>query len=434
MSTRIAVVALASFLALPAVVSAQQAKKSTGSKKKAAVPPKPAAPTNWLLWGGSDRNFVTSWTGLADAWPPSGPKKLWSRPLGDGYSPIAVEDNRLYTGYRRGSSDVIVALDAATGKTIWEYAYENQFENSWNEVAPGPYSMPQVVGNRLITASGTGKIHSLDKQTGKPVWSHDLYREFGGTRLGFGYSCHALPYKDSVILLAGGRGSAVVAFDQGDGRVLWKANSFENAHSSPLLIQVDGQPQVVALGAREVISFSPDDGRLLWRHDHPTQHGLAVSTPVWMPGNLLFIASAYSSGSRMLELKQAGGKTTVKELWFKPRLQLHFGSAIFRDGHLYFSEGYNGPSLLTALEPRSGAVKWQQRAFSKAQLVYAEGKLVVLDQDGTLGLVRVNWQKYEELARLPNLLQSLAWTPPTLAGTRLFARDRKTIVALDLAK
>src|ERR1035441_7309331 len=80
---------------------------------------------------------------------------------------------------------------AATGKTLWEYEYENPFTNDYSEaVGPGPYAMPQVVGDRVVTASGTGKIHSLHKKTGKPKWSHDLYNEFHATQLKFGYACH----------------------------------------------------------------------------------------------------------------------------------------------------------------------------------------------------------------------------------------------------
>jgi outer membrane protein assembly factor BamB len=405
------------------------AKKITAAAKKGA----PTAPADWLTWGGPKRDFITTSRGLADKWTGGVPKKLWTRPLGDGYSPIAVEAGRLYTGYRRGSQDVITALDAATGKTIWEHVYENRFENQWNEVAPGPYAMPQVIGDRILSVSGTGKVFSLDKQTGKPVWSADIYRDFGGTRLGFGYSCHALPYKDYLIFLAGGRGSAVVALRQRDGTPVWKSLSFDNAHSSPLLIDVDGQPQVVALLSNQVMGFNPDNGQFLWRENHVTQYGLAVSTPVWMPGNLLFVASAYGTGGRMLQLKQSGGKTTVTQLWHDPKMQLHFGTAIHHDGYLYFSAGYNGPALLTALEPKSGKAKWQVRGFAKAQLLYAEGKLILLDQEGTLGLVRANPEKFEELGRMP-LLTQFAWTPPTLVGTRLYVRDRKTITALDLAK
>jgi len=388
---------------------------------------------DWLLWGGKNRDFVATSTGLASSWPASGPPKLWSRALGDGYSSTAVEGSTLYTTYRRGAQDVITALDARNGNTIWEYAYEAQFQNSYaEEVGPGPYAMPQVVGDRIVTASGTGKIHSLDKKTGRPIWSHDLYTEFGGTVLPFGYSCHALPYKDTLILLAGGHGSAALAFRQSDGAVVWKGLDFQNAHSSPLLIEVDGQPQVVALTAFEVIGFSPSDGQLLWRYPHNTLHGLAISTPIWAPGNLLFISSAYEGGSRVLELHQSGGKTTVKELWYNQRLKSHFGTAIRLGDFLYFSSGHDGPALMTCVKLRTGEIAWQQRGFAKAQLLAADGKLILLDEDGTLALVDPSPAEFRVTARV-EMLEHISWTPPTLSGSTLYLRDRHNIMALDLS-
>jgi outer membrane protein assembly factor BamB len=387
---------------------------------------------DWLLWGGPGHDFIAPSTRLAAAWPAAGPRRLWSRSLGDGYSAVAVEGTTLYTAYRRGSQDVIIALDSRTGTTIWEYAYEAQFTNSYSEaVGPGPYAMPQVVGDRIVTASGTGKIHSLDKKTGRPVWSHDVYAEFGGTRLQFGYSCHALPYKDTLILLAGGQGSAALAFRQTDGAVVWKGLSFQNAHSSPRLIEVDGQKQVIALIASEVISINPDNGELLWRYPHNTHNGLAISTPVWAPGNLLFISSAYEGGSRVLELHQAAGKTAVKELWYNQRLKSHFGTVIRLGDYVYFSSGHDGPAFLTCVNLRTGEVAWQERGFAKAQLVAADGKLILLDQDGTLALIDPTPAALRIVTKA-SLLEHLSWTPPTLSGTRLYIRDRRNLMALDL--
>jgi len=291
--------------------------------------------------------------------------------------------------------------------------------------------MPQVVGDRLVTASGIGKIHSLDKKTGRPVWFRDLYVEFGGTRLEFGYACHALPYKDTLILLAGGTFSAATALRQSDGAAVWKSLQFKNAHSSPVLIEVDGQPQGAALVASEVIGFNPDNGQLLWRHPHETQYGLAVSTPVWAPGNLLFVSSAYSGGSRVLQLSQSGGKTTVKELWHNG-IQSHFGTVIRQGEYLYLSSGHDGPALMTCMKLRSGEIVWQKRGFAKAQLLAADGKLILLDEDGTLALAEATPAGFQVLAQAP-ILQSLSWTPPTLAGTKLYVRDRRNLMALDLA-
>ena len=391
-----------------------------------------ASSGDWLLWGGPHHDFIAPSTGLAATWPAAGPRKLWSRALGDGYSAVAVESTTLYTAYRRGAQDVVIALDSLTGKTIWEYAYDAPFKNSYSEaVGPGPYAMPQVVGDRIVMASGIGQIHSLDKKTGRLVWSHDVYTEFGGTHLVYGYSCHALPYKDTLILLAGGTNSAALAFRQSDGAVVWKGLNFKNAHSSPLLIEVDGQKQVIALIASEVIAINPDNGELLWRHPHPTNYGLAISTPVWAPGNLLFISSAYDCGSRVLELHQAGGKTTVKELWYNQKLKSHFGSVIRQGDYAYFSSGHDGPAFMTCVNIRTGQIAWQERGFAKAQLVAGDGKLILLDEDGMLALIDPKPAALRVVSKV-SLLEHLAWTPPTLSGTKLYIRDRRNLMALDL--
>jgi outer membrane protein assembly factor BamB len=396
----------------------------------------PGADQNWKEWGGPQRDFIASGTGLfpntGTKWLATPPKKLWSRPLGDGYSAIAVEDGTLYTAYRKDADDVVIALDAATGRTLWEYSYAAPFKNNYSEaVGPGPYAMPQVIGDRVVTASGIGRIHSLDKKTGRPVWSWDLYESVAGTRLGFGYSSHALPYKDSLIVLAGGRKSAALRLRQSDGAAVWQKLSLQNAYSSPLLIDVDGQPQVAVLLANEIAGIDPETGTLLWRHPHKTEGGFGISTPVWAPGNLLFLSSAYNTGARVLKLSRSGNSTTVQELWFNPRVQSHFGSVIRQGGFVYLSSGQS-VGLLTAVELQTGRVAWQVRDFVKAQLLGADGRLIILDEDGNLGLGIATPEKFQALAKWP-MLASIAWTPPTLAGNRLYLRDRRTIMALDLA-
>jgi outer membrane protein assembly factor BamB len=414
---------------------------ASGGRPAIASPASALRAEAWPTWGGPRRDFTVITSGLANTWADAGPTRLWSRAFGDGYSAIAEDHGTLYTAYRRGGDDVIAALEAQSGKTIWETQYAAPFKNAnARDVGPGPYAMPQVIGDRIVMASGQGQILSLDKGTGKIVWSHDLYSEYNGTRLPFGYSCHALPYKDTLIVLAGGGGflsrltgfgaSGVIAFRQRDGAIAWQNLTFENAHSSPLLITVDGQPQVVALLAQEVIGFSPDNGQLLWRHPHQTQYGLAVSTPVWGPDNVLFVSSAYGGGARGLELHQAGGRTDVRELWHTPRVQSHFGTIIRIGDHVVLSSG-QGPAFMTAVNVRTGAIAWQQRGFGRAHLLYADGKLIVLDEDGTLALAAATPQRFDVLARA-TVMKRLAWTPPTLVGTRLYVRDRASIAAFDL--
>src|SRR2546428_732469 len=119
---------------------------------------------------------------------------------------------------------------------------------------------------------------------------------------------------------------------QSDGSIIWKKHNLRSAHSSPLLIHVDGQPQVAILLAQEIVGVDPESGELLWRHAHPTQNGLAVSTPVWADGNLLFVSSAYNGGGRGPRPGRAGNRKTGPQLWHNPRVQTPFGTGIRPSG------------------------------------------------------------------------------------------------------
>jgi hypothetical protein len=101
------------------------------------------------------------------------------------------------------------------------------------------------------------------------------------------------------------------------------------------------------------------------------------------------------------------------------------------DDVAYLSSGDFGPAFLTAIDTKTGAIAWQDRSFARAQFLYADGKLIILDEDGTLGLATVSRQGLKVLARAA-ILENLAWTPPTLVGRTLYVRDRKSIAAYDL--
>lgn len=391
---------------------------------------------DWPQWGGPTRDFVVNAPPLARRWGAGGPKKLWSRELGAGHSSIVSDGSRLFTMYSRGGQEFVVALDRASGKTLWEHAYDFVTTGLFLQVEAidvrGPHSTPTVVGNLLIAVGTYGQLKAFDKQTGKIVWSRELWRELRGSRLERGYSGGPLAYKNLVIVPVGGPGQALMAFEQRSGDLVWKAQTLRLSPSSPTLINVDGQDQVVLASADHVSGIDPHNGTLLWQHAHPCG-GFNITPPIWGRDNVLVISSAYSCGTRALRLKQLGGKTTVTELWFSTRLRVHHGTLLRIGDLIVGSSGNVGPAPLTAADVRTGKIVWQDRAFPKANFVYADGMLIVLDEDGQLALVRVAPEGISVLSRA-QVLQGLAWTAPTLVGSNLYLRDRTTIAAFDLAR
>lgn len=399
----------------------------------AAVMVPTCAAGDWPQWGGENRDFKAESKGLANSWPAAGPKQLWSRPLGEGYSAVAVESGRLYTMYREPSEnrEAVIAMDAATGKTIWEHAYAAPPLPRMNlEYGPGPHATPLIAGEVVFAVGTTGKFHALKKETGKVVWSRDLHHDFGQIRRR-GYSCSPLAYKDTVILTLGGEGQAVIAFKQADGAVVWKRQDFSSSPASPLLIQVDGQDQLVVFMGGEVAGLEPSNGVLLWSHPHETNWGLNISTPVWGEGNLLFVSSAYNAGSRLLRLTRSKGKTSVEELWFNNRMRIHFGTAIRVGDYIYGSSGDFGPAFFSAIQLSTGKVVWRDRSFGRTSSVYADGKFILVDEDGDLALATATPEGLDVHSRA-EVLSSNAWTAPTLVGSTLFVRDRKMLHAFQL--
>ncbi|HWS52709.1 MAG TPA: PQQ-binding-like beta-propeller repeat protein [Pyrinomonadaceae bacterium] len=387
---------------------------------------------SWEQWGGPTRDFAVKTKGLAAAWPEKGPRQLWKRELGEGYSAVVSDGATLYTMYSRGTQEVVVALAPDTGKTVWEHVYEAETAGMNFEFGRGPHSTPLVSAGRLFAVGSTGKMHALDLKTGKVAWSHDLWKEYGGTRMERGYSCSPVAYKGHVIVFVGGRGQAVMAFDQRDGKVAWKRQDLELSPNSPLIINVGGQDQLVAFMAAQVVGLDPANGDLLWSHAHPTDFGLNMSTPVWGGDGLLFISSAYSGGSRVLKLERGrDGKTTPAEVWFHRRLRVHHGNAVRIGDHVYGSSGDFGPSFVAAVDVKTGKILWQDRSFSKANFVLADGRLIILDEDGHLALADASPAGLKVISKVP-LLEKTAWTVPTLVGTKLYVRDRRSIVAVEL--
>lgn len=426
-------------------IAAAQAKREAEEAAAMAGPVDPPTPANepvaWLQWGGTRRNFHSEATGLANRWPKDGPPKLWERQLGDGFSAILSDGDTLYTMYSiRNKEDqfqgdeVVVALDAKTGKTRWEHKYAAPWPKDFQmEFGPGPHSTPIVVGDRIFTVGCTAQLHCLDKKTGDVLWSKDLHKEYKAELHMRGYGSSPMAHKGNILLpVSKEKGHAIMAFSQSDGSVAWKGGDFEPGYASLLPITAHGVEQIVAFTGKAVMGLDPNNGSTQWSVDHPTQWSANISTPVWGDDDYLFISSAYGMGSRGVKLEKKGSQITAKEAWFSPKMKIQHADAVRVGDHVYGSTGDFGPAFLDCINVKTGEMAWRQRGIAKANVVYADGKLIVLDEDGGLYLVKADPTKYRLLAKAPGICKKTAWTVPTLVGRTLYIRDREKIMALDV--
>jgi outer membrane protein assembly factor BamB len=406
-----------------------------------------AGAVDWPQWGGPDRDFVVEAGGLADQWPDNGPKRLWSRDLGDGYSGIVVVDGVLYTMYRKTRSDAdeyTVALDARTGKTLWEHKNSAPLAGSPAEPpdsrwgGQGPNATPLVVGNRLYAIGSKAVIHAYNRTDGRVLWKRDLAAEFGATRcLGSdntGYSPSPIAYGSTIIVPLGraasprtGEDRSIVALDQADGHVVWKSQDFMLGFSSPILIELDGKAQLVLHVRTELLGIDPGDGRLLWKHPVP-RGGDPVVSPVWDHGRRVLVKEGGQGGTAfMIELNAKDGRTVPEEVWSTRDFPLFVPTPVRIGDHLYGSS----EKFLIAVDAMTGKRVWLEREFPSASVISADGKLLLLDQDGRLTLATATAKGLRVHSQC-QVTTRYSLTAPTLVGKTLYIRDLERILALDL--
>jgi outer membrane protein assembly factor BamB len=394
-------------------------------------------PAIWTQWGGPTRDFHYPSSGIT-AWKETGPRRLWTREFGDGYSSILSDGPRLYIVYKRGASTVFSALESATGKPIWERAFEetpNEAEKKEMDPVHGtaPSSTPVLVGDRLFAVTFLGRLVAMNRDTGAVLWSEELWRKHGGTIVGYGYTNSPLAYKDTIILPVGGKGTALMAFRQDTGKVAWANGTSDNAMASPVLMTLAGKPQVVTVMLKEVISVDPDSGKFLWRWQHANKTETNVSDAAAAGPDLVLVSSAYDSGTRAIRVKQSADGLTASEVWFNKRIRVHQGNILVRGDFAYACSGDFGPAPVTAFRVETGEIAWQDRGVGKATFVDLGKQVVAMSEDGDLSLIDLSPTGLKVLAKSSQLV-SPAWTPATIAGSKIFIRDRKSIQALDTAQ
>jgi hypothetical protein len=184
---------------------------------------------------------------------------------------------------------------------------------------------------------------------------------------------------------------------------------------------------------QSILGLDPVSGKLLWRHEFGNKFNATCASPVWAEG-LLFVSAAYGTGCAALQIKQEGDKWTVREQWKKKDLQNLFATSMVLDGHIYGCHGDLGAIFLRCLELKSGQMKWEERQPARCSLLAVEGHLLCLGERGSLRLIEANPKAYVLKGELPDLLSFRAWAAPALAGKKLYLRDQKQAICLDLSR
>lgn len=378
---------------------------------------------NWPQWRGPNRDGISKETGLLKQWPAEGPPLAWkANGAGRGYSSFAISNGKLYTMGVRGDREFVVAFDVATGKEAWATAHGSAFRNDRGD---GPRGTPTIDGDRVYALGGNGDLSALDARTGKIVWSKNILQEFGGSNIIWGISESPLVLGNKLLVNAGGPGASIVALNKANGSVIWKSQSDKAGYSSAIPVEINGVTQVVFFTGQRAVGLDSKDGRLLWEYERPSNRTANAATPI-VRANRIFISSDYGTGGGVVEIKP---DNKAEEIYFTKDMKNHHSSSVLIGDHLY---GFSS-SILTAMKFDTGELAWRDRSVGKGSLVYADGHLYLLSENGVVGLVEATPAGYKEKGRFRIQQDSLpTWAHPVVAGGTLYLRDQDTIYAYDV--
>lgn len=386
-----------------------------------------AKAADWPRWRGPDYNGISKETGWLADWPESGPEVLWQASIGTGFSSMTVSDGRLYTMGNIDDRDIVYCFDAASGGEIWKKSYPCPLFANMHE--GGPCSTPTVDGDAVYTFSKKGDIIRFNAADGEIIWQKNLQEELGLKFPRWHFSGSPFIAGDLVILNAGQRG---IALNKADGSVKWQNGTDAGAYSTPMPFKLGDKDCLVMFVAKETVAFEAATGSVLWSIPWETQGDINAADAV-ISGDKIFLSSGYGVGCALFKF----GTGEPEEIYRNKNMRNQFNSSVLWEGHLYGFDGQigmRGPGRgnLTCMNFETGQVKWTQGGMGTGSLMLADGKLIILSEDGKLVIAEASTEGYKELSSA-QILTYKCWTVPVLANGRIYARNTQgQLVCVDV--
>jgi outer membrane protein assembly factor BamB len=382
---------------------------------------------NWPGFRGPGRDSIIPGIRIKTDWSTSPPVELWRRQVGPGWSSFAVHGDLLYTQEQRGEDEFVTCYNATTGKPVWAHRDVARFWES--NAGAGPRATPTLHDGRVYTFGATGIVNALDAATGAVLWSRNAASDTGKKIPGWGFASSPLVVADIVIVAAAGK---LVAYDLATGARRWLGpDGGGDSYSSPELVTIGGDAQIVLMSSFGATSVAPPDGKLLWKYGWKSDTRI-MQPVVTADGDLLITAGDAMGGVGMRRIALAHGPAgwSAEERWTSAGLKPSFNDSVVDNGYVF---GFNG-GILACIDVKDGTRKWKGGRYGNGQLVLLRDQdlLLVISEEGELALVKATPDQFTELAHFP-ALEGKTWNHPVVAGDRLLVRNGAEMAAFRLS-
>lgn len=387
----------------------------------------PAFSRDWVRFRGRGMDGRYEAMEIATEWPADGLPLLWKQPVGGGYASFVIADGRAFTIEQRRDREVVAAYDLLTGREIWTRGWTEEFREPLG--GDGPRATPTWDEGRVYALGAAGELAVLDAASGEVLWERNILEDAGARNLQWGMAASPLIVDEKVVVLPGGpKGNSVVAYDKETGETLWKSLDDAQAYTSPMLVTLSGERQILVVGASRAMGIDVEDGSLLWDFPWVTNQGINVAQPLLLDDNRIFLSAGYGHGASVVAVAREESGFSARPLWSNTRMKNKFTSSVLHQGYIYGLD----EAILACLDASTGDLKWKGGRYGYGQLVLASGHLIVLTERGELALVKASPEKHEELAIFP-AIEGKTWNHPAIADGVLLVRNTNEMAAFRIA-
>jgi outer membrane protein assembly factor BamB len=401
---------------------------SRRTQPKVPIPtPAPIAKVEWPGFRGPHRDGQYDETPLATNWPAGGLRPLWKQPIGGGYASFAIAGGRAFTIEQRRDQEVVTAYDVETGRELWATGYPAAFDEPLG--GEGPRATPFFDEGRVYSLGAMGELLCLDAASGKVIWKVNILGDNQADLLNYAVASSPLVVRDKVIVQPGGRkGRSVVTYDKLTGKPAWRALDDPAAYSSPMLVELAGQEQLLVVTSQRAVGLEVQDGALLWATPWVVkQHNRNNAQPVLLATNRFMLSAGYGTGSEAFEISRTSTGFEAKSLWHNIWLKNKFTSSVFWQGFVYGLD----EDMLVCLDAQTGERRWKDGRYGYGQVLVANGYLIVLGGDGQLALVKANPDRFEQVAHC-QAIEGKTWNHPAMFDGKILVRNAVEMACFDL--
>ena len=377
--------------------------------------------TDWTQWRGPNRDGVAPFS-APQAWPEQLTQK-WRVDVGLGYATPLVVGNRVYVFSRQGENEVMMALDADTGKEVWKSpGYPAVFDMmpATKQHGPGPKSTPVFSNGRLYSIGMTGVVTAWDANTGKQLWQKP-----GDVKNMPTFTSHAFsPLVDRGLVifhLGGNNGGALTAFDINTGAERWSWKGDGPGYGSPVVADIGGTRQIIAITQKTLVSVDAATGALLWERPWVSPNVTNSITPV-VYGQTV-IVSGNGDPTTEFSISKKGTQWVVDTAWQNADIPMRMTNPVLVGDTLYGMSTRNAGQYF-AVDAKSGKTLWlsEGRQAGNAAIATASPLVFSLEDDGELVVLRTSQTAFDQVKRY-KLADTATWTQAAYSGNRIFVKD-----------